>query len=200
LGETTEEDGSVNNILDALGGGQRTSSVAGLSSIGGGSVSLYLEPASSACGIVSLAHPPPKTLNNDINGINNHPDPGIHNEDDDDEVSMIRELSILSTPSNKRSPVIGLVTMTVLDGDSGNSGSSGLGSASNSNASNCNTSSPISHHHHINHHSIPIMHQHQLQHHNNQQQVEVEDYEHVYCQLDPYFVSEIITHVIILLL
>jgi len=151
FGETTEDDGSVNNILDALGGGHRTSSVAGLSS---GSASLF-EPTSS--GIVSLAHPPtpPQHIINQ--------DPGIDVlEEDDEEGLMIRELSILSTPGNKRSPVIGLVTMTMTDGES-----SGLGSG----ASNCNTSSPT---------SLPLHHHHQ---------VEPEDYEHVYCQLDPYFVS-----------
>jgi len=116
----------VNNILDALGGGQRTSSFAGLSA---GGVTLD-----------SLDH-----LN--------------HKEGVEDLDGMTRELSILSTPGiNKRSPVVGL---GMTDGES-----SGVGSGTSAHSSASPTGS-----------SIPGNSSHN------------DEYEHVYCQLDPYFVS-----------
>lgn len=163
----TEEDGSVNNILDALGGGQRTSSIAGLSA---GGVTLD-----------SLDHEH-HNPNNQINQYNqniqsihyqkhqHHNNHHHHNqvqfqEGIDESINeidgMTRELSILSTPGiNKRSPVVGL-GMTMTDCES-----SGVGSGTSAHSSASPTGS-----------SIPGNSSHN------------EEYEHTYEQLDPYFVS-----------
>lgn len=140
-----EDDGSVNNILDAFGGAERSASISGLSVHEG-----YHPSWTVIDGPTVQAHSSGVILGTSSSAITNGS--GIRTG-----IATMRELSLVGK--------VGTI------GSTGTAESSGVGSSASGGAHSTNSSaaSPAGS--------------------SLSQPQQNEDYEHVYCQLDPYFVS-----------
>lgn len=179
-----EDDGSVNNILDAFGGAERSASISGLSVHDGHHkphpppVPLSPDHPSSSWTVLDvgvpsavLGLPSPQhasTPSGVYLGTNSSPGviptgPGIRTG-----IATMRELSLVGGKSQHNTGTLGS-TGTTGDAESSGVGSSASGGAHSTNSSAASPAgSSLS----------------------QSQQQQNEDYEHVYCQLDPYFVRE----------
>lgn len=146
-----EDDGSVNNILDAFGGAERSASISGLSVHEGHPSWTVLDGPSVLPGQPNN----PGVIMSNSGGLKN----GVMNSGIRTGIATMRELSLVGK---------GTIGST---GTGGDTESSGVGSSASGGANSTNSSaaSPAGS--------------------SLSQPQQNEDYEHVYCQLDPHFVS-----------